>query len=250
VGFLRAITDRRRVWKPEELLDIAFAEPADFAPDSEFGYCNTNYILLGMIIERITGQSLTDVFTQRLFIPLGMRTTVMPAPDDASMPVPFVHGYQYGSVEKASSTDPALPADQQAQAAGTLRPDDWSEYNPSRGWAAGSAISTPDDLVAWAEALVGGALLDPATQRMRMTSIKGRGPANPEAAGYGYGYGIQKQQSYYGHSGTIAGYNTEILRDPDTDTDTTIVVVASVTVAPDGTPVAPTLASTVINALP
>jgi D-alanyl-D-alanine carboxypeptidase len=99
----------------------------------------------------------------------------------------------------------------------------------------------------WAEALVGGTLLDPATQRMRMTSIKGLGPAHPEAAGYGYGYGIQKQQSHYGHSGTIAGYNTEVLRDPDTDT--TIVVVATLTVAPDGTPVAPALASAVINAL-
>jgi D-alanyl-D-alanine carboxypeptidase len=201
-----------------------------------------------MIIERLTGQNLTDVFAQRLFTPLGMRATVLPPLEDASMPVPFVHGYQYGSFEKASSTDPALPAEQQAQAAaGTLRPDDWSEYNPSWGWAAGSVISTPEDLALWAETLVGGTLLDPATQLMRMASIKGL-PAHPAAAGYGYGYGIQKQQSYYGHSGTIAGYNTEVLRNPDTDT--TIVVVATPTVAPDGTPVAPALASAVINALP
>jgi D-alanyl-D-alanine carboxypeptidase len=188
------------------------------------------------------------VFTQRLFTPLGMRATVLPALDEALMPAPFVHGYQYGSFEKAGSTDPALPADQQAQAAaGTLRPDDWSEYNPSWGWAAGSVISTPDDLVVWVDALVGGKLLNPATQKLRMESIKGLGLADPEAGGYDYGYGILKQQTYFGHGGQITGYNTEMLRDPDTDT--TIVVVATLTIAPDGTAVAPALASAVINAL-
>jgi hypothetical protein len=74
------------------------------------------------------------------------------------------------------------------------------------------------------------------------------GGAHPEAAGYGYGYGIEKQQNYYGHGDQITGYNTPMARDPDTDT--TIVVVATLTIAPDGTPVAPALASAVINVLP
>ena len=107
-AFLRAIdADRQRVWTPRELLDIAFAHPADFAPGSAGKYTNTNYILLGMIMEQLTGQTVNELFEQRLFTPLGMDDTVMPALDDSSIPAPFVHGYQYGSMEEACGPDPA-----------------------------------------------------------------------------------------------------------------------------------------------
>ena len=110
-------------------------------------------------------------------------------------------------------------------------------------------ISTPDDLVVWVDALVSGTLLDPATQQLRLDSIQSLGPDYPQAEGvYGYGYGIDRTGTYYGHGGQITGYNTAMSRDPDTDT--TVIVVATLTLAPDGTPVAPALANTVISALP
>ncbi|MGI9031551.1 MAG: serine hydrolase domain-containing protein [Ilumatobacteraceae bacterium] len=232
----------QRVWTPQELLDIAFGHPADFAPDSNWHYTNTNYILLGMIMEQVTGQPASELFEQRLFAPLGMNDTVLPALEDSSIPVPFVHGYHYGSF------DQALPAEQQAQAAaGTLLPEDVSDINASWGWTAGSVISTPDDLVVWVDALVSGTLLDPATQQL--DSIRSLGPDYPQAEGiYGYGYGIDRTGSYYGHGGQITGYNTAMSRDPDTDT--TVIVVATLTLAPDGTAVAPALSNTVIGALP
>ena len=87
------------MWQPEELLDIAFAHPADFAPGSNWNYTNTNYILLGMIMEQLTGQSASELFEQRLFAPLGMDDTTLPTFQESSMPAPFVHGYHYGSFE-------------------------------------------------------------------------------------------------------------------------------------------------------
>ena len=72
----------QRVWTPQELLDIAFAHPADFAPGSNWHYTNTNYILLGMIMEQLTGQTASELFEQRLFTPLGMDDTVLPALED------------------------------------------------------------------------------------------------------------------------------------------------------------------------
>ena len=213
-------TDRERVWMPQELLDIAFAYPADFEPGTNWHYTNTNYILLGMIMEELTGQTASELFEQRLFAPLGMDDTLLPElDDDGSMPPPFLHGYHYGSF------DQALPADEQAQAAaGTLLPVDWTEANTSWGWTAGSVISTVDDLVIWVDALVAGTLLDPAMQQVRLDSIQGIGPDYPEAEGiYGYGYGIDRLGTYYGHGGQITGYNTAMSRDPDTGT--TVIVV-------------------------
>ena len=238
-----ADTETQRVWRPQELLDIAFAHPSYFAPGSNWHYTNTNYILLGMIMEQLTGQTASELFEERLFAPLGMDDTALPALEESSMPVPFVHGYHYGSFSEA------LPAAQQAEArAGTLLPEDVSEINPSWGWTAGSVISTPDDLVVWADALVSGELLDPATQQLRIDSIRGIGPDYPQAEGvYGYGYGIDKTGSYIGHGGQITGFNTAMSRDPDTDT--TVIVVANLTLAPDGTPVAPTLSNIVVTAL-
>ena len=101
----------------------------------------------------------------------------------------------------------------------------------------------------WVDALVGGTLLDAATQQLRLDSIQSLGPDYPQAEGvYGYGYGIDRTGTYDGHGGQITGYNTAMSRDPATDT--TVIVVATLTLAPDGTPVAPALANTVISALP
>jgi D-alanyl-D-alanine carboxypeptidase len=245
---LRAVdADRQRAWQPRELLDIAFAHPAVFAPGSEWKYTNTNYILLGVIMEQLTGQSVNELFEQRLFTPLGMDNTAMPALEDTSIPVPFAHGYQYGSLEKAYGPDPALSAEQQAQAAaGTLLPEDWSQANPSWAWAAGAVISTPNDLVKWTNALIDGTLLDPDTQRLRLASPVTTNPG-ADPAGTVYGYGILKSGPYYGHGAQIAGYQTAILRNPDTDT--TIVVFTTLTNAPDGTDIASALASAVREAL-
>ena len=70
--------DPTKEWTPQELLDIAFAQPANFAPDAEFEYSNTNYVLLGLIIEKVDGKPLATAFQDRLFGPLGMTNTELP----------------------------------------------------------------------------------------------------------------------------------------------------------------------------
>ena len=115
--------DPERIWTPDELLALAFSAPPLFPPGTAWQYSNTNYVLLGLVMEDVTGQSVAELFQERLFDPLGLDGTVMPALDDASMPAVFAHGYQFGTADQIFRPDPALPADeQQAAADGDLLP--------------------------------------------------------------------------------------------------------------------------------
>src|SRR5262249_59857759 len=62
--------DPTRVWTPQELLAIAFKCPTVFAPGKEYDYCNTNYVLVPLIAEKLAGASLTNIFQERFFWPL------------------------------------------------------------------------------------------------------------------------------------------------------------------------------------
>ena len=136
-------------------------------------YSNTNTVLAGLIVEQITGQPLAEVLNERIFEPLGMDHTLLPAVDDATIPDPHPHGYMFGTnVSTLDPDDTILSEDQQAAArAGTLRPDDYTNLNPSWGWAAGAGISTVHDLATYVEALVGGGLLSDQLQQLRIDSI-------------------------------------------------------------------------------
>jgi len=78
--------DPTKAWTPQELLDIAFAQPANFAPDAEFEYSNTNYALLGLVIEKVDGKPLATAFHDRLFEPFGMLNTELPVGTSNSIP--------------------------------------------------------------------------------------------------------------------------------------------------------------------
>ena len=93
--------NRQRVWSPQELVAIALAHPPYFAPGTDFHYSNTNTVLLGLIIEQITGNNVADEFARRIFTPLGMRETVMPPPTMAAIPDPHPRGYLYGTMSRA-----------------------------------------------------------------------------------------------------------------------------------------------------
>jgi len=114
--------DPARVWTPQELLAIAFKRPPLFTPGREYDYCNTNYALLGLIAEKLEGAPLAKVFQDRLFGPLGMKHTLLPASTSNTIPEPYSHGYLYGSSSYAL-VDAPYPADFQAAAkAATLKP--------------------------------------------------------------------------------------------------------------------------------
>jgi D-alanyl-D-alanine carboxypeptidase len=204
----------QKAWTPQELLDIAYKSPIQFAPGTQFDYSNTNIVLLGLVIEKLTGMSLSDAFTKRIFEPLGMTHTSLPAANDSSIPDPHPQGYQYGT-NLATISSYAVPAAQlPAALAGTLKPIDETDANPSWGWAAGGAISTAGDLETYVQKLVGGGLLDAEMQKMRLDSIAPTNPAQPHAAGYGLG--IAALGPLLGHDGQIPGYMTFMGYDPNT----------------------------------
>ncbi len=230
--FLRAIDEEpERIWSPDDVLEIGYSTPALFAPGEAWDYSNTNYILRGVVMEHVTGKTASRLFKERLFDPLGLVDTTLPTLDDASMPSMYAHGYMFTTAEKGGSPDPTLaPEQQQAAVSGELLPTDWSAANPSWGWTAGSVISTADDLAVWAKAVIDGRLLNADMQARRMASFQPMDPTRPD--GIAYGSGMLRAGSYFGHAGLIFGYNSQFLRDPQTDT--TIVVLAGLTLAPDG----------------
>jgi D-alanyl-D-alanine carboxypeptidase len=218
-----------RVWAPEELLAIAFAhEPYPFRPGEGFHYSNTNTLLLGLIIEQLTGDPLDKAFEERIFKPLGLANTFLPKLSSAAIPQPHPQGYLFGTFANSQATGGVLPPDQQAAAkAGTLKPNDVTNTNPSFGWAAGGVISTGDDLARYVKALVGGGLLNRHLQQLRLDSLREVDP------GYRYGYNIDSLGPLIGHGGDIPGFTSVMYHDPERQL--TVVIFTTLNYSPDGT---------------
>ena len=185
--------DPTREWTPQELLDIAFAQPANFAPDAEFEYSNTNYVLLGLIIEKVDGKPLATAFQDRLFGPLGMTNTELPAGPTYTIPDPFTHGYLYGSSSVALFGEPDYTPEQIAAAKdGSWQPTDYTDVNHSFAFGAGNVISTAnrsrhlDECAGrWQGARRG------VSEIVAGQPADGGSPTKP--AGQWYGYGITRQ---------------------------------------------------------
>src|SRR5262247_2343588 len=209
-------TDPAKVWTPAELLAIAFAHPPNFPPGAQYEYNNTNYALLGLIIEKTDGRSLATAMQKRLFEPLGMQHTVLPASTSNTIPEPYSHGYLYGSSSVALyGRPPYSPQERAAARAGTLRPTDYTDVNHSFAAAAGGVISTANDLATWIRPLVAGRVLNAEYQRRWLESLQPEDSNKPE--GQKYGYGISQvswgPNTIYFHGGETPGYNSKISYD-------------------------------------
>jgi CubicO group peptidase (beta-lactamase class C family) len=234
-----------RVWSPDELLAIAFRQPPYFAPGAGYHYSNTNYVLLGLIIEQLTGDSAEAAFQKRIFGPLGLTETLLPALQSNAIPAPHPQGYMYGT-NVSTIASAVLPPEQQAQAeAGRLHPSDVTDENPSWGWTAGSAISTADDLARYSRALAGGGLLSSQMQAQRLASMQPTDPANPTGASLGLG--LAKIGPLFGFIGDIPGFNSFAGHDPNRDI--TVITWASLSASPDGRPPAAELGKAIISQL-
>ncbi|MDJ0401054.1 serine hydrolase domain-containing protein [Rhodococcus rhodochrous] len=216
-----------KAWTPEELLEIAFSYPVNFPPGEQFEYSNTNTVLLGLVVEELTGMPIAEAFDERIFVPLGLADTSFPANDDSSIPDPHPQGYMFGTNVSTIDTF-ALPEDEQAAAvAGTLKPNDVTDDNPSWTWTAGAAISTVDDMTTYVKALVGGGLLDEQMQQTRLDSVQSVGGGTA-----GYGLGMAQFGPLLGHDGQLPGFMTFMGHDPDTDL--TIVIATNLSTVPSG----------------
>lgn len=217
----------RRHWSPRQLLKIGLAHAPYFAPGKGYHYSNTNYVLLGLIARKLTHHSLGYDFRHRIFMPLGMNHTSLPA--TATIPKPFAHGYLFiGNVK--SLTFQILTGKKAAWADWSAgNPEDVTHANPSWTWAAGGAVSTLHDLVLYAPALATGrGLLRPAMQKKRLHFL----PTTPDPKGPGYGLGIADILGFYGHTGSLPGYNTFEAYNPKLRA--TIVILINLNQSPDG----------------
>lgn len=176
--------DTSQAWTPPQMVQWAMdREPRlRFAPGEKWEYSNTNFILLGMAMEKATGQSYEELLKERFFGPLGFERSRLSASaaDDPAL----VHSY-----EKNPPVDTTLTV------------------NPSFGWAAGGLVSTPSELVRWVVALYGGELLS----RKALTEMTTRsGETPPDQNDYGLATFIEAGDGHtlIGHTGGIGGSGT------------------------------------------
>ena len=237
-----------KAWTPQEALAIAFRHPNQAPPDAEYEYSNTNYALLGLIAEKVGGQPLARQFAERLFAPAGLEQTSLPAADDTSIPPPYSHGYMYGGSFYALADDPYPIETQAAARAGTLKPLDYTNQNPSYATAAGGAISTADDLAVWMKALVSGKVFNADYQQQWLTSLQAEDPAAPDGQKYGYGISYQRfgpHAAMYYHGGELPGFNSFMGYDPDNDV--TLVIWTNLTLSPEGKTTAQAMLAPVLD---
>ncbi|HET8928180.1 MAG TPA: serine hydrolase domain-containing protein [Microbacterium sp.] len=231
-------------WEPEELVAIGLGHPVSFAPGAQWEYSNTNTALLGLVAEKLEGRPLAEILTERLFEPLGMDDTSFPAITDGTMPEPFARGYAFGTNVETVESNELSQTVQDGWLAGTLKPMDQTDLNPSWGWAAGAGISTAADLMLWGEALTDGSLLDPEHQAHRLTNL---GATSDQPAAPLYGNAIATFGSLYGHTGELPGYNTFVGSDPENEV--VLVLWANLAPLPDGRDPAATMAKILIEQL-
>jgi len=241
-------TDPAKAWTPQEALAIAFAHPPNAAPNTEYEYDNTNYALLGLIAEKAGGRALAEQLQDRLFGPLGLQQTSLPAVDDTTIPDPYSHGYMYGGSMYAMVDDPYPDDIKTAAKAGTLKPIDYTNQNPSYAHAAGGAISTADDIQTWIRSLVSGKVFNADYQRQWLDSVQPEDPANPDGQKYGYGISYQRftpTAAMYYHGGEMPGFNSFMGYDPDNDVS--LVIWTNLTISPDDKTTAQALLLTVLD---
>ncbi len=171
-------------YRLDEAVGLAIKHGISFSPGEKFRYCNTNFCILEMIIEQVTGHTLHEELTYRIFEPLGMSSTRYPAAEDLSLPEPYIRGYEQTA-------------------------DGWRECSHIFfGRGDGALISTALDQARFFRALLGGALLPDMLLKQMMDVI----PDEPPAA-EAYGMGLLTESlpcgRIWGHAGSGYGYTND-----------------------------------------
>lgn len=187
----------------QDLAYIRSAAPR-FTPGTQFDYTNSNYILLGYVLEAITGRIIRDILLEDIIEPLGLTETSWPT--GSSLPAPFTHGWAPGPL-------------------GLIADRDFTVFSPGLSGASGALVTTIGDLHKWGEELRDGTLLSPESHELRKTHFHetpysgaaafpfgiGQGPAT-----FGYGLGFEQIGSWFGHDGSFPGFSTALMFEPST----------------------------------
>lgn len=174
---------------PRKVIDWVRNDPLEFVPDSKYEYSNTDNIVVGLIVEAVTGEPYGKALEKVVFGPARLRQTSFPTRRIA-LPNPFIHGYI------------VQPGEQ---------PADVSEFlSPSGAWASGAIVSTPRDLNAFIRADLGLRFFDRAQQRQQMKFWPGGESSPPGPGRNSAGLALFRYQTkcgtVYGHTGNFPGY--------------------------------------------
>lgn len=193
-GFFTGIlADPARVYSPAELVAVAAAHPPYFAPGADWYYSNTNYILLGMIIEAVTGEPVAAAIRSRMLDPQSLHHTFL----DGDEPMQGVLAHGFGR----DGTDMTFA------------------LHPSAAWAAGAVTATAGDLADWAMALYGGDVVSPDLRDDMLDLVD----VTRFIPGGSYGLGVMAFDAsvvgtpLIGHGGAIPGFLSEMYYLPDHD---------------------------------
>src|SRR5215208_1293628 len=193
-------SDPTKVWKPEDLARFGIKESPLFKPGTAWFYSNTNYVLLGLVLQQVTGKPINQLYQEEIIRPLHLTETSFPGTSSA-IPEPYDHGYTL-----------------QGESSGS-KPIDSTHWSPSEAWTAGEMISTVGQLLVYPRELgTRKALLSPEAQSERLDSfVSDVPPLNqpPLKGDLAYGIGLGKDHGWVGHNGEIPGYNTYLFYNPD-----------------------------------
>jgi len=193
-----ALSDLSRVWSVDEFVARAAAKGPEFKPGEKYNYNNTEYTLLGLVIEEVTGKSWRQNIRERIFEPLGLKNTTLPEPGTRTIVGDHAHGYVRfdGKTHDVTNLDPSM-----ADAAG------------------GHALVTnTKDLAIFLNALLDGKFFThSATLKMMQNFVDTNTPQTPDI---GYGLGIEKQEFLdgvisVGHMGSTGGYAAIVFEIPE-----------------------------------
>jgi D-alanyl-D-alanine carboxypeptidase len=186
------LANPKRKWKPEELIDVSLKNKIYFEPGKGWHYSNTNTTMLGLIIEKITGNTLPAEIKKRITDKLGLKQTDFAEVPELSGSYPRGYGE-----DDATWVYPLV--------------DVTTKYDPSWAWAAGAMVSTVEDLKVYLKALTEGKLT---SKEMHAERLKW-GLDKPEAK---YGFGIfEIGNGYYGHNGSYPGFHNISVHSPITN---------------------------------
>jgi D-alanyl-D-alanine carboxypeptidase len=172
-------------WTPQRLVGLSADHPPTAPPRTRFEYSNTNYVLLGLIVERITGEPLAKAVEKRITEPLAMKASSMET--TSQLPAPFAHGYLVGMGE----------------------PIDVTSISASSVFGCGNLVSTPLDMAVFYRSLVAGEVV----AKDQLPAMFATDPAVPSTK---YGMGVFRFDhdnflhcgNFVGHDGGIPGYDT------------------------------------------
>jgi D-alanyl-D-alanine carboxypeptidase len=183
-----------RQFTDDELLTYALKAKHLFIPGKGWYYSNSNYVILGIIAQAVSGETMVQLYQRIIFDPLSMNCTSVAQGLD--IPTPFSKGYVFGYNSENYGPDNAIR--------------DATNFNPSMSSYAGNVISTLEDLRVYAPAFVNGTLISPHAKSLRDKSFV----STPRVK---YGFGIGEYKGWFGHNGSIPGYQTVMYYNPEHD---------------------------------